>query len=52
MILGKVFVIDCKERFTVRPVVVAQLAERLLPKPQDPGSNPAISNFYKEHFDG
>ena len=27
-------------------VVVAQLAERLLPIPEDPGLNPVISNFY------
>ena len=27
-------------------VVVAQLAERLLPIPEDPGSNPVIGNFY------
>ena len=27
-------------------VVVAQLAERSLPKPEDPGSNPVIGNFY------
>ena len=26
-------------------VVVAQLAERLLPIPEDPGSNPVIDNF-------
>ena len=26
-------------------VVVAQLAERLLPIPEDPGSNPVIGNF-------
>ena len=29
-----------------RAVVVAQLAERLLPIPEDPGSNPVIGNFY------
>ena len=29
-----------------RAVVVAQLAERLLPIPEDPGLNPVISNFY------
>ena len=27
-------------------VVVAQLAEQLLPIPEDPGSNPVIGNFY------
>ena len=27
-------------------VVVAQLAERSLPIPEDPGSNPVIGNFY------
>ena len=27
-------------------VVVAQLAEWLLPTPEDPGSNPVIGNFY------
>ena len=27
-------------------VVVAQLAARLLPIPEDPGSNPVIGNFY------
>ena len=27
-------------------VVVAQLAARSLPKPEDPGSNPVIGNFY------
>ena len=27
-------------------VVVAQLAERLLPIPEDPGSNPVMGNFY------
>ena len=27
-------------------VVVAQLAERLLPIPEDPGSNPVNGNFY------
>ena len=27
-------------------VVVAQLAERLLTIPEDPGSNPVIGNFY------
>ena len=32
-----------------RTVVVAQLAELLLPTPNDPGSNPAIINF-KEHL--
>jgi len=31
-------------------VVEAQLAEGLLPTPEDTGSNPAISNFYKEHL--
>ena len=30
----------------IRAVVVAQLAERLLPIPEDPGSNPPIGNFY------
>ena len=29
-----------------RAVVVAQLAERSLPISDDPGSNPAIGNFY------
>ena len=29
-----------------RAVVVAQLAERLLPIPEDTGSNPVIGNFY------
>ena len=29
-----------------RVVVVAQLAERSLPIPEDPGSNPAIGNLY------
>ena len=31
-------------------VVVAQLAQWSLPTPEDPGSNPAISNFNKEHL--
>ena len=31
-------------------VVVAQLAQWSLPTPDDPGSNPAISNFNKEHL--
>ena len=30
-------------------MVVAQLAEPLLPASEDPGSNPAISNFRNEH---
>ena len=30
----------------VRAVVVTQLAERSLPIPEDPGSNPVIGNFY------
>ena len=29
-----------------KAVVVVQLAERLLPIPEDPGSNPVIGNFY------
>ena len=29
-----------------RAVVVAQLMARLLPIPEDPGSNPVIDNFY------
>ena len=33
-----------------RAVVVAQLAERLLPIPEDPGSNPVIGNFYMGHY--
>ena len=31
-------------------VVGAQLEAGLLPSPEDPGSNPAISNFYKKHI--
>ena len=27
-------------------VVVAQMSERSLPMPEDPGSNPAIGKFY------
>ena len=33
-----------------RAVVVAQWAEQLLPSPEDSGSKPAISNFYKEPY--
>ena len=35
-----------EERNQKRAVVVAQLAERLLPIPEDPGLNPVIGNFY------
>ena len=35
-----------KQRKQKGEVVVAQLAERLLMIPEDPGSNPAIGNFY------
>ena len=31
-------------------VVVAQLAEWLLPTPEDPGSNLAIGNFYETYL--
>ena len=34
------------KRLAFRAVVVAQLAERLLPISEDPGSNPVIGNFY------
>ena len=37
---------DCKGKFVlIRAVVVAQLADRSLPIPDDPGSNPVIGNF-------
>ena len=29
---------------------MAQLAERAFPAQEDPGLNPAISNFYKQHL--
>ena len=36
----------CHLRSNLRAVVVAQLAARSLPIPEDPGSNPVIGNFY------
>ena len=33
-----------------REVVVAQLAERSLTIPEDPGSNPVIGNFYLNNY--
>ena len=33
-------------KIVLRAVVVAQVAERSLPIPENPGSNPAIGNFY------
>ena len=37
----------CHLRSNLRAVVVAQLAARSLPIPEDPGSNPVIGNFYR-----
>ena len=37
-----------KTTITERTVVVAQLAERTPPTPDDPGLNPTIGRFYKE----
>ena len=33
-----------------RAVVVAQLVKRFLPTPEDPGSNPAITNFITKNI--
>ena len=40
--------IQFKNVLTISSVV--QLAEWLFPTPEDPGSNPAKSDFYKEHL--
>ena len=37
---------SCYKLVIQREVVVAQLAERSLMIPEDPGSNPVIGNFY------
>ena len=37
---------DIKKEMNDWEVVVAQLAERSLAIPEDPGSNPVIGNFY------
>ena len=39
-----------KERGNGGAVAVAHLAERSLPTTGDPGSNPFMSNFVKEHL--
>ena len=35
-------------RIQNRAVVVAHSSEQSLPTPEDPGSNPTVSNFYTE----
>ena len=46
--VGSLLAFLCVEvnNFNTREVVVAQLAEWSLTIPEDPGSNPVISNFY------
>ena len=43
---SKQFLCQRKHTNPIWAVVVAQLAERLFPIPEDLGSNPVIGNFY------
>ena len=44
--LISVMVNTIEQKYEIREVVVAQLAERSLTIPEDPGSIPVIGNFY------